>query len=325
MGSGQEGEERWLRVLYWGARGAGKTTTLRVLHEKLNPQKTGEFRSLPTRLDPTLTYEQFPIHLGMVAGSESKLVVTAVPGAPEAAQTRKHLLDRTDGLVFVCDSRPEAKGETLRSLTELRESLAAYGRSPEDLPIAIQYNKRDLAEAFDLEALHREIGLSEAAVFETVATEAIGTLEALSAVSKSVVRTFKKQRVTSTPSSESSVGSTTSRDSKLPNTEPAPPSSITDLMEAAILAEANDPEADELDSLLSHTQVSLNRSWSDVERDTKASSGIRFTDDLKIISVGTASKSGVRGVSVPIVLGNDDGESVSLALTISLDPILDEI
>ena len=96
-------------------------------------------------------------------------------------------------------------------------------------------------------------------------------------------------------------------------------------MEAAILAEANDPEAGELDSLLSHTQVSLNRSWSDVERDTKASSGIQFTDDLQILSVGTASKSGIRGVSVPIVLGNDDGESVSLALTISLDPILDEI
>jgi hypothetical protein len=165
-------------------------------------------------------------------------------------------------------------------------------------------------------------------VFETIATEGIGTLEALTAVSKRIVRTLKEQKAPSKSTNSAPKASLDGSVSKGPNTprvEPAPASSITDLMEEAILAEANDPENDELNSLLSHTQVSLNRSWSDVERESKASSEIRFTDDLQIISVGTASRNGVRGVTVPIVLGNDDGDSMSLALTISLDPILEEI
>ena len=95
-------------------------------------------------------------------------------------------------------------------------------------------------------------------------------------------------------------------------------------MEAAILAEAEDTQSSELDDLLNETKSNLDRPWAEINRETKASRGARISDDLRIVSVGTAQPSGRRSVAVPIVLGNDDGESVSLSLTISLDPLLEE-
>ena len=59
----------------------------------------------------------------------------------------------------------------LASFDELRLSLASYGRSLSDLPVVVQYNKRDLARSFDIEALHRKLDLKDAAVFEAVARE----------------------------------------------------------------------------------------------------------------------------------------------------------
>ena len=305
MGNGPESGETSLRILYWGASGVGKTATLTGLHGKLSTDKKGELRSVPTRLDPTLTYEQFPISLGNLAGRDVQLMLTAVPGAEEAAQTRKQLLDRADGIILVCDAQREHHTASLESLQELKDSLAAYGRSVEDLPLAIQYNKRDLVQSFDIESLHRQMAIPESAVFETVATQGIGILQALTAVSKRAVRTLRKE--------------------SLPESEPVPERrSPSELMEAAILAEADDSGAGELDALLSETQSSLDRPWAELNHEAKASNGARLSDDLRIVSVGTARASGRRSVAVPIVLGNDDGESVSLSITISLDPLLDE-
>jgi len=305
MEEGPEGSETSLRILYWGASGVGKTATLIGLHGKLSEKKKGEIRSVPTRLDPTLTYEQFPISLGSLAGRDVHLMLTAVPGAKEAAQTRKQLLDRADGIILVCDAQGEHHTTSLESLQELKDSLAAYGRSMEDLPFAIQYNKRDLVESFDIESLHRQMEIPESAVFETVATQGIGILQALTAVSKRAVRAL--------------------RDESVPEPEPVSEErSPSDLMEAAILAEADHSEAGELDALLSETQSTLDRPWSELNHEAKTSNGARLSDDMRIVSVGTARPSGRRSVAVPIVLGNDDGESVSLSITISLDPLLDE-
>ena len=305
MTQGPSADPVSLRILYWGAGGAGKTTTLQVLHEKLSDEKKGELQVIPTRLDPTVTYEQFPIELGSLAERDVHLSLTAVPGDEQASQTRKQLLDRADGIILVCDARQERHQANLESLRELNDSLAAYGRSIEEVPLAVQYNKRDLVESFDIESLHRELGLSDAAVFETVATDGTGSLQALTAVAKRAVRSLKA----STPAP------------KPPEPEPT---SAAELMEAAILAEADDAQKSELDDLLSETKSTLDRPWAELNRESKATRGARISDDLRIVSVGTAQSTGRRSVAVPIVLGNDDGESVSLSLSISLDPLLEE-
>lgn len=176
------------RILLWGLEGSGKTTTLETIHEKLREDLRGPLRRETTRLDPTVFFESLSIKLGEVGGVGTQLDLIAVPGASDQVMTRKQLLDEVDGIVLVLDCSAERIEDNCESIAELRASLEAYGRTLDTFPVVLQYNKRDIADPFAIEDLHRRIGLEQCAVFESIATTGHGILPTLTTISKHVVR-----------------------------------------------------------------------------------------------------------------------------------------
>jgi len=175
-------------ILLWGLEGSGKTTTLETIHAKLREDLRGPLRRETTRLDPTVFFESLSITLGEVGGVGTQLDLIAVPGASDQVMTRKQLLDEVDGIVLVLDCSAERIEDNCESIAELRASLEAYGRTLETFPVVLQYNKRDIADPFAIEDLHRRIGLEQCAVFESIATTGHGILPTLTTISKHVVR-----------------------------------------------------------------------------------------------------------------------------------------
>jgi hypothetical protein len=219
------------RIVYWGADGAGKRTNLRVIHAKLRPDHRGELRALPTRLDPTVSYSTLPIELGEVSGVRTRIQLVAVPGEREHAPTRKQLLDRTDGVVLVLDTRREKLGENLASFEELKSALASYGRRIDEMPLVIQYNKRDAADPFALEDLHRKLALRGATAFEAVAKDGTGVLQTLTTISKRVIRSLRER-----PPTEPAARGAAPREATSPAATvrpPAPPPGVTQLIDRA--------------------------------------------------------------------------------------------
>ena len=386
------------RIVYWGISGAGITSNLAMIHSKLKESNRGALQKVPTRIDPTIEYEVLPIELGNVGGAKARMHVIGVPGTAAQAPTRKQLLDRIDGIVFVADSRQECLAANVASLAELVEFLADYGHSPTDLPFVIQYNKCDLVDPFIIERLHREIRVHGAAVYEASATQGTGVLKTLTTISKQVIRQLGRRDglsnesrqaasapqpvresvatpapapapaiaptpifapppvvqpqavtppVAAAPSSRTPL--TTLPSPELDLTSPshaqtlqaspeAPPlnadpigntqqiqsSSILSLMEQAILSEEiNEEEADAAGAVTQTAQAMLDQPWDAVSHSAKPNQGARLGADLRIISVGEAHRTNDRAISVPLVLGNDDGETITLALSIQLDPLLD--
>ena len=154
---GSDRREVNARIVYWGAAGAGKATNLRAIHRKLRPDHRGKLEAVPTRLDPSVCSHRLPIELGEIAGVKTRIQIIAVPGGPEQAPTRKQLLDRVDGIVFVVDARRERIDDNVAALEELRGALAAYGRALESVPLVVQYNRQDQSDPFVLEELHRKL------------------------------------------------------------------------------------------------------------------------------------------------------------------------
>jgi hypothetical protein len=95
-------------------------------------------------------------------------------------------------------------------------------------------------------------------------------------------------------------------------------------MEAAILAEADHPDSGGIDSAAHQAESLLDTSWERVTGEIEKPEGVRIGADLSIVSVGTASRSGERALRVPLVLGDADGNTAKVALTIQLDPLMDE-
>jgi signal recognition particle receptor subunit beta len=303
------------RILLWGVEGAGKRTTLRTIHSKLRPDLRGELRTQPTRLDPTQSYDALTISLGEISGIPTRIDVVAVPGAPDQAMTRKQLLDEVDGIVIVLDASPECIDTNYAAIDELKASLAAYGRRLDAFPIVLQYNKRDIADPFAIEALHRRIGLDQAAVFETIATTGHGILATLTTISKHVVRARKAGAVQTSAADAPDAETLTERDAATSVRSDAATAPAHEVLEAAILAEGDgaDPELADLEST---TQPS----WHATDpRDAKPTPGLGA--ELRVVSVGQAALDADGSIRLPLVIGDESGTTRSLTLTLRLEEL----
>jgi len=325
------GAEVNARIVYWGIEGAGKRTSLEGVYRKLRPDHRGEMRDVPTRFDPSVSYTVLPIELGDVGGSRTRIELVAVPGAPEHAPTRKHLLDQVDGIVFVVDCRRERVEENLASFEELAKALEDYARSIDEIPLVVQYNKRDRSDSYGAEELHRRLGLAGATVFEAVATEGTGLLQALSTISKKVIRALREESVGAgrTPlAPEPQPEPMPAPVPALRTAKPAPPArplpSPQQVMEEAILAEADHPDQHAIDESVAAADALSGQPWLHEPDALDAQAGVRIGPSLSIVSVGEATRADDRSVRIPLVLGDDEGGTSTVVLTVRIDPLLSE-
>jgi hypothetical protein len=178
------------KVIYFGPTGAGKSANLSFIQRKLKREHRGELKKQTAR-DGTTTYDVLPVSLGSVRGYKTSILISTVPGAPQAAAVRRELLKDVDGIVFVADLRPERHDATLAAASELRRLLGLQGRKIEDVPVVLQFNRRDQVDENAVERLHRKLGIN-GPCFEAVASEGTGVLQTLTTLSKLVLTELRK-------------------------------------------------------------------------------------------------------------------------------------
>ena len=323
------------RIVYWGVEGAGKLTNLRVIHSKLRPDHRGELRQIPTRLDPTVSYAVLPIELGEIGGVRTRIQIVAVPGAPEHAPTRKQLLDRVDGVVFVVDTSRERLDENLQSFDELRGALAAYGRAVEDVPLVIQYNKRDQDDPFALEELHRKLSMRGVAAFEAVAAQGTAVLQTLTTISKRVIRHLREQgepaesaRAPAAPPAATRVLDVAAAPERPRPAAPAPPPARA--LEPELLGEADAESAHAAAEAQSIFEPSFEAAQAELElepepEEPEALVAPELPDEaFRVESAGPAAVAGEGTLRVPLVVRDESGRRRRLTLSLRLDPGPDE-
>ena len=132
------------KIVYYGPALSGKTTNLLRLHDRLTPAKRGEMMQLDTREDRTLFFDLLPLAYRTAAGATLKIKLFTVPGQVQYNATRKSVLMRADGVVFVADSQRSQALHNSESFRNLEENARHVGLHFDTLPLVIQFNKRDL-------------------------------------------------------------------------------------------------------------------------------------------------------------------------------------
>ena len=178
------------KLVYYGVGVGGKTTSLQQVHGILCPRNEVQLVSINTEEDSTLLFDFLPINLGHVGGFKIRIQGFTVPGQPKYRQMRKYVLQGADAVVFVVDSQRSRLQENVESLQSMRDNLRSSPGTSEDVPIVVQYNKRDLGDILTEEELDREFRFrSDIPSFPSVATEGHGVFEAfVEAVSMLVER-----------------------------------------------------------------------------------------------------------------------------------------
>jgi signal recognition particle receptor subunit beta len=142
-----DARELAIKVVYYGPALSGKTTNLQALYQKISPEVRGRLMTLDTKDDRTLFFDMMPVFFKTDAGVKVKLRLYTVPGQVIHESTRRIVLQGTDSVAFVADSRRSEAAATLAYWNNMLKNLEANGLDYRTLPIVIQLNKRDLPDA----------------------------------------------------------------------------------------------------------------------------------------------------------------------------------
>jgi signal recognition particle receptor subunit beta len=176
--------EMTAKIVYYGPGLCGKTTNLMVIFDKLDPKQKGKMLSLATKTDRTLFFDLLPVDIGKVGNFNLKMQLYTVPGQVFYNETRKLVLKGADSIVFVADSQPSMVESTKESFANLLENMKENSIDPDDTPIVIQYNKRDIPGVLSVEELQERLGLEGFPYHEASAIKGEGVMETFKLVSK---------------------------------------------------------------------------------------------------------------------------------------------
>ena len=123
----------------------------------------------------------------------TKLQLYTVPGQVYYNSTRQLVLKGADGIVFVADSQDFALDANLESLQNLEDNLKRQGIRIREIPLVIQYNKRDLPNALPVAEIDKELNKLNAPKFESVATMGLGVEETLKGITQLVLAHLVKK------------------------------------------------------------------------------------------------------------------------------------
>jgi signal recognition particle receptor subunit beta len=147
-----------VKLVYYGPALSGKTTNLMRLHDLLAPELKGELMVLETKNDRTLFFDLLPLGVTAPSGLNVRFKLYTVPGQVAHDGTRKAVLSRADGVVFVADSQRTESVNNGESFDNLALNAARVGLDFERLPLVVQFNKRDLPDIVSEEELRARWG-----------------------------------------------------------------------------------------------------------------------------------------------------------------------
>src|ERR1700739_212638 len=146
-------KEIQFKIVYYGPALGGKTSNLVYIHSRISPAYRGDLISLATAADRTLFFDFLPINALTLDGFKMKFQLYTVPGQVIYNATRQLVLRNVDGVVFVADSQWENMEENVESIRNLEENLQKQSLPLEQIPIVLQFNKRDLSNVAPLNYL----------------------------------------------------------------------------------------------------------------------------------------------------------------------------
>lgn len=166
-----------IKLVYYGPALSGKTTNLIYLHNHLRPELCGELMTMETKDDRTLFFDLLPLGFKTPSGMLVKLKLFTVPGQVQHDSTRKAVLSRADGVVFVADSQTNQSINNGESFQNLAENTARVGLNFQELPLVVQFNKRDLDTILSRDEILSRWGQAPWPLFFAIALTGPGVLQ----------------------------------------------------------------------------------------------------------------------------------------------------
>ena len=172
-----QARELTIKLVYYGPALSGKTTNLQAVHRLLSPDGRGRLMTLETRDDRTLFFDLLPLSIATDSGLTVRIKLFTVPGQVIHNSTRRLVLQGADGVAFIADSQLNEVRANQASYKDLRKNLRENGIDPANMPVVIQYNKRDLPNIRSDAEIARMASLGRERTYLATAMHGNGVME----------------------------------------------------------------------------------------------------------------------------------------------------
>ncbi len=179
------------KIVYYGPSLGGKTTNMQWVYNQVVGNEKSDMFSLPTDVERTLFFDFLPLNVGEIRGFETRFHLYTVPGQVVYDSLRRPLIRGLDGVIFVADSQAERMEENVSALDNLEKNLEMQGYNLNEIPLVLQYNKRDLPNALPVADLRTALNRFNAPDFEAQASNGKGVMESFKTISKSIINVLK--------------------------------------------------------------------------------------------------------------------------------------
>lgn len=174
--------ELTVKIVYYGPGLSGKTTNLQMIHQRTLPEVRGRLLTVETHDDRTLFFDLLPVFFSTASGFKVKVKLFTVPGQVIHNATRRIVLQGADAVAFIADSRRSAAPENNAYWKNLVENMRENGLDPAQVPVVIQYNKRDLPDTKTDAEIEETRKKGKEPVVGAIAIRGVGVLETLFSV-----------------------------------------------------------------------------------------------------------------------------------------------
>ena len=152
----QKDGKTFLKIVYWGMGGSGKTTILQTLYDLTKENNKDiipvtDIEMIAKDNGATLYFDR-----GLFHSKKEKEVyyrIFTIAGQKSYVPLRRKVFEKlegsTDAVIFVVDSRTMYLEDNIESLLELKS--IANNRLIKDIPLIVMLNKRDLENTIDEE------------------------------------------------------------------------------------------------------------------------------------------------------------------------------
>jgi len=182
------------KIVYIGPKGAGKSTALRSIYSRLNPESRSDLKSMAIGGHHMLFFDfSYPLPLTK-EGYAVRFHLYTIQAEGESPLPWKMLLKGVDGVVILADSSQGMTYANLESCAQLVDALAHYGMNCSDIPVSLQCNKKDVKGALSPDDIKRELfPEAENTPVPVSALTGEGLLEGLNVIVNDVLRNLGQE------------------------------------------------------------------------------------------------------------------------------------
>lgn len=165
-------KEIHFKVLYCGAKGVGKKSTLFAIRSRCVPDKIDWIE-----LNLAEPVYGLILNLGTIFKFQTFFHIYHL--SHESKKDNKVLFTGSDGIIFIASLDPQDRQKNLDSLLNLENMMKEQGKDPFKTPFVLQYNKSDLKDTQSLKQMRLDFNKYNSKDFESSCLKKTGILEPL--------------------------------------------------------------------------------------------------------------------------------------------------